>query len=101
MATWTREKIAYIQKIANSGQPPVRGTGARRPLPSFDDLVVLCAQVSRPPIDHYREPCKTSVTIGKRFAEKPLELDIPILIGAISFGAVSKEAKIAIAKGAA
>ncbi|KXB00319.1 glutamate synthase [candidate division MSBL1 archaeon SCGC-AAA261C02] len=100
MTTWTQEKVSYIQKATASGQVPVRGTGARRHAPSFDDMVILCAQVSRPPIDHYREPCETSVELGTRFAEKPLKLDIPILIGAISFGAVSKEAKIALAKGA-
>ncbi|MFQ6129880.1 MAG: FMN-binding glutamate synthase family protein [Candidatus Hadarchaeaceae archaeon] len=100
MTTWTPEKTKKIQEEAKTGQVRVRGTGARRSVPSFDDLVVLCAQVSRPPIDHYREPCDTSVVIGKRFAEKPLELDIPIFIGAISFGAVSREAKIALAKGA-
>jgi glutamate synthase domain-containing protein 2 len=38
--------------------------------------------------------------LGDRFAEKPLELDIPIFIGAMSFGAISKEAKMALAKGA-
>lgn len=99
-ATWTAEKISTICREAATGEVQVRGTGARRHVPSFDDLVVLCAQVSRPPIDHYREPCETKVTLGARFAEKPLTLDIPLFIGAMSFGAVSKEAKIAAAKGA-
>jgi glutamate synthase domain-containing protein 2 len=98
--TWTAEKVYTLQKAATTGEVQVRGTGARRYVPSFDDLVILCAQVSRPPIDHYREPCETKVTLGARFAEKPLTLDIPIFIGAMSFGAVSKETKIAIAKGA-
>ena len=98
--TWTAEKIYALQRAATSGEVQVRGTGARRHVPSFDDLVILCAQVSRPPIDHYREPCETNVTLGARFAEKPLALDIPIFIGAMSFGAVSKETKIAMAKGA-
>ena len=57
------------------------------------------AQVSRPPIDSYREPCKTSVVLGDRFAENPIEIDTPIMIGAMSFGAISKEAKIALAIG--
>jgi glutamate synthase domain-containing protein 2 len=100
ITTWTEGKILKIQREAATGQVQVRGTGARRRVPSFDDLVVLCAQVSRPPIDHYREPCDTSVELGKRFAEKPLKLDIPIFIGAISFGSVSREVKIALAKGA-
>ena len=98
--TWTIEKIYALQRAATTGEVQVRGTGARRHVPSFDDLVILCAQVSRPPIDHYREPCETKVTLGARFAEKPLTLDIPIFIGAMSFGAVSKETKIAMAKGA-
>lgn len=100
MNAWSRDKILYIQKVAVTGQVQVRGTGAHRHVPSFDDLVVLCAQVSRPPIDHYREPCDTSVELGGRFAEKPLKLDIPIFIGAISLGSVSRETKIALARGA-
>lgn len=99
-ATWAPDKMASIDRKAKTGQVPVRGTSTRRKLPTFDDLVVRCAQVSRPPIDHYREPCETKVTLGARYAENPLELQIPIYIGAMSFGAVSKEAKIAIAKGA-
>jgi len=55
---------------------------------------------SRPPIDHYREPCDTEVVLGDRFAERPLKLKAPIIIEAMSFGAISKEVKIAIAKGA-
>lgn len=98
--TWGADRIAIIQQEAATGQAIVRGTGARRHVSSFDDLVILPAQVSRPPIDHYREPCETKVVIGGRFAEKPLEMKIPIFIGAMSFGAVSKEAKMALAKGA-
>lgn len=99
--TWTSEKLSSIKRKSTTGEVPVRGTSAWRHLPSFDDLVIMCAQVSRPPIDHYREPCETKVVLGARYAEKPLKLDIPIYIGAISFGAVSKETKIALAKGAA
>ncbi len=99
-STWTAEKLASLQRKASTGEVPVRGTSARRLLPSFDDLVIICAQVSRPPIDHYREPCETHVTLGARYAERPLKLDIPIYIGAMSFGAISKEAKMALAKGA-
>lgn len=78
----------------------MRGRGAWKRFPYFDDLVILCAQTSRPPIDHYREPCSTEVVLGGRFAEKPLRLKAPIIIGAMSFGAISKEAKIAVAKAA-
>jgi len=62
-------------------------------------LVVIPAQVSRPPIDKYREPCGTDVVLGDRYAENPLKLDTPVMIGAMSFGALSKEAKMALAIG--
>ncbi len=82
------------------GHPPVRGGGGRVRGVSFDDLVFINAQISRPPIDYYREPCDTTVELGGRYAEKPLKLSAPIIIGAMSFGAISKEAKIAIARAA-
>ncbi|MBS3814959.1 MAG: 4Fe-4S binding protein, partial [Hadesarchaea archaeon] len=96
---WTDEKISSIDRKSKTGEVSVRGTSTRRKLPDFDDLVLRSAQVSRPPIDHYRESCETKVELGARYAENPLELQIPIYIGAISFGAASKEAKIALAKG--
>ena len=39
-------------------------------------------------VDSYREPCKTSVVLGDRFAENPIEIETPIMIGAMSFGAI-------------
>ncbi len=98
--TWSRGELAGIAEKARTGKVPVRGTSARRQVPDFDDLTIRNAQVSRPPIDHYREPCETGVTLGSRYAENPLELEIPIYIGAMSFGAISKSAKIALARGA-
>ena len=52
-----------------------------------------------PTIDKYREPCGTDVVLGDRYAENPLKLDTPVMIGAMSFGALSKEAKMALAIG--
>ena len=98
--TWSRGELAGIAKKARTGKVPVRGTSARRQVTNFDDLTIRNAQVSRPPIDHYREPCETGITLGSRYAENPLELEIPIYIGAMSFGAISKSAKIALARGA-
>lgn len=97
---WNSYSVDEIHRKADLGHHLVRGMGAWREFPHFDDLIILCAQTSRPPIDHYREPCNTETIIGTRFAEKPLRLKAPILIGAMSFGAISKEAKIAIAKAA-
>jgi glutamate synthase domain-containing protein 2 len=97
--TWSKEEIAEIKAKASSGKYLMRGMGSVRKLVHFDDLVLLPAQTSRPPIDNYREPCETKTIIGSRFAEKPLEMELPIMVAAMSFGSISKEAKIAFAKG--
>ena len=99
-STWTRREIDEVQIKAAIGRAPVRGMGAWKRFPHFDDLVFLCAQNSRPPIDHYREPCETGIVLGKGMAETPLKASAPILVGAMSFGAMSKEAKIAVATAA-
>ncbi len=91
----------YMRQMASIGHPPVIGMGAENKyFPSLDQLTFIPGQTSRPPIDSYREPCDTEVILGDRFAEKPLKLKAPIMIGAMSFGSVSKEVKIALAKAA-
>ncbi len=98
---WSGWVGRHIDYLAAYGKSPVRGCGAwDSRLPSLDDFLILPGQTSRPPIDSYREPCDTEVVLGARFAEKPLKLKAPIIIGAMSFGSLSKEAKIAIAKAA-
>jgi len=97
---WSLTDLAEINRKATEGSYKVRGCGATRVIPTFDDLVIVPAQASRPPIDKYREPCNTRVVLGDRYAENPLILDTPIMIGAMSFGALSKETKIALAMGA-
>ena len=62
--------IAEIQRAAREGLYEIRGFGAKRRLPTFDDLVLLGASVSRYPLEGYREKCATNVTIGTRFAEQ-------------------------------
>ena len=69
-------------------------------LPHFDDLLFLGASMSRYPLEGYRETCNTKVTLGTRYASKPLELDIPITIAGMSFGALSGRAKEALGRGA-
>ncbi len=98
---WSRSVVHEIWRKSETGEYLVRGTGATRPVPHFDDLVILPAQTSRPPIDKYREPCETGVVLGDRYAEEPLILETPIMVAAMSYGAISLEAKIAIAKGTA
>ena len=72
----------------------------KKRLPHFDDLLFLGASMSRYPLEGYREKCSTNVTLGTRFAKKPLELDIPITIAGMSFGALSGPAKEALGRGA-
>lgn len=64
---------------------------------SFDDLVFVPAQLSKRPVDYFREEISSKTIIGKN-SKKPIVLETPIVIGAMSFGALSKEAKIALAK---
>ena len=86
-ATFPRHVIAEIQRAAKEGIYDIRGFGAKRSVPSFDDLLFLGASVSRYALEGYRERCDTSVTLGTRFAKKPIELKIPITIADMSFGA--------------
>lgn len=99
-ATFTPEVNAEIRRAAATGIYDIRGGGAKRKVPHFDDLVFLGASVSRYPLEGYRETCNTKVTLGTRFAKKPIELDIPITIAGMSFGALSGQAKEALGRGA-
>ena len=95
-----RATISDIQRAAEEGIYQIRGFGAKRSLPHFDDLVFLGASVSRYPLEGYRESCDTDVTIGAARAERPLQLDIPITIAGMSFGSLSANAKEALGRGA-
>ena len=91
---------AEIRRAAKTGIYDIRGGGAKRRVPHFDDLLFLGASISRYPLEGYREKCATNVTLGTRFAKKPLRLDIPITIAGMSFGALSGPAKEALGRGA-
>ena len=99
-ATFPRSVIAEIQRAARTGIYDIRGFGAKRVMPTFDDLLFLGASMSRYPLEGYRERCDTSVTLGTRYAKKPIELKIPITIAGMSFGALSAPAKEALGRGA-
>lgn len=99
-ATFPRHVIAEIQRAASTGLYDIRGYGAKRHVPSFDDLLFLGASMSRYALEGYREKCDTNVTIGTRFAKNPIELKIPITIAGMSFGALSAPAKEALGRGA-
>ena len=98
--TFTDSINSEIRRAAATGIYDIRGGGAKRKLPHFDDLLFLGASISRYPLEGYREKCETKVTLGTRFAKKPIELDIPITIAGMSFGALSGQAKEALGRGA-
>ncbi|MGI9333225.1 MAG: FMN-binding glutamate synthase family protein [Gammaproteobacteria bacterium] len=98
--TFDRHTINEIRRAASTGLYRIRGWGAKRALPTFDDLVFLGASMSRYPLEGYREACGTGVTIGTRHASKPIELAIPITIAGMSFGSLSANAKEALVRGA-
>jgi glutamate synthase domain-containing protein 2 len=99
-ATFDEFSLAEIRRAATTGIYDIRGGGAKRKLPHFDDLLFLGASMSRYPLEGYREKCGTDVTIGTRFAAKPVELKIPITIAGMSFGSLSAQAKEALGRGA-
>ena len=95
-ASFPPRVISEIQRAAHEGIYAIRGAGAKRHVPNFDDLVFLGASMSRYPLEGYRERCDTNVVIGARHASKPIELDIPITIAGMSFGALGANAKQAL-----
>lgn len=98
--TFTKSVNAEIRRAADTGIYDIRGGGAKRSVPHFDDLLFLGASISRYPLEGYREKCATNVTLGARFAKNPIELDIPITIAGMSFGALSGAAKEGLGRGA-
>lgn len=97
--------VGEIHELARHGlsrsghHGPVAAMGVpRAELPTWDDVQLLTAQLARfPLLDD--EPVGTDVVIGPR-AARPLRLDIPLFVSDMSFGALSAEAKVALARGA-
>ncbi|CAJ96976.1 Glutamate synthase domain 2 [Cupriavidus necator] len=99
-ATFDPAALAEIRRAAATGIYDIRGGGAKRKLPHFDDLLFLGASVSRYPLEGYREKCGTDVVLGTRYAKKPIHLKTPVTIAGMSFGALSAQAKEALGRGA-
>lgn len=101
----TEPYTRYINELAKNGLKNIGHHGFteamgvdRNTLPKWDDIQFLPAQLARRPLLD-ESSVNTKVTIGKN-AKKPLVLDIPLFISDMSFGALSREAKIALSKGA-
>ena len=88
-----------IHQMAVSGKPIIEAMGTRMKMPSWDDILILGAQLNPPPLMEHDE-VDTETIIGKH-AEKPMVLKNPVYISHMSFGALSKETKVALAKGSA
>ncbi|HTI52109.1 MAG TPA: FMN-binding glutamate synthase family protein [Planctomycetaceae bacterium] len=98
--SFNRHVLDYIHHAAEHGLYEIRGLGAKRAIPTFDDLVFLTASASRYPLEGYREKCTTKTVLGARNAKKPIVLDIPITIAGMSFGALSANVKEALGRAA-
>jgi glutamate synthase domain-containing protein 2 len=99
-AIWSPAVIEDIQLKAQLGRYRLQGFSTHRRLPSFDDLTFVPCTLSRVPLEGYRERCETRTVLGTRHASKPVVLDRPITIAGMSYGALSKTAKVALGKAA-
>ena len=95
-AGFDRKIIDYVHHASATGLYEIRGLGAKRHVPHFEDLVFLGASLSRYPLEGYREKCVTKTVLGTRFATKPVELAIPITVAGMSFGSLSANVKEAL-----
>ncbi len=88
-----------IHEMAVTGKSAIEAMGTQMKMPVWDDILVLGAQLNPPPLDEHAEVSLKTV-IGKH-AKKPMVIDMPVYISHMSFGALSKESKTALAKGSA
>jgi len=97
-----RKVMEEIKYRAETGKYIIRGFGYSGKLPDFDDLFLVPVHGidTLAPVDQYREKVDTTVIRGKGRVKRPLELKTPVMIGAMSYGATSREFKLACAKAA-
>ncbi len=88
-----------IHEISVTGRTISAAMGTQLPLPSWDDILLLGAQLNTQPLDD-KSPVDTRTVIGRK-ARRPMELESPVFVSHMSFGALSREAKTALAKGSA
>ncbi len=88
-----------IHEMAVTGKSAIEAMGTQMKMPDWDDILILGAQLNPMPLDEHADVSLQTV-IGKH-AKKPMVLDMPVYISHMSFGALSKETKIAMAKGSA
>ncbi|MBQ7173491.1 MAG: 4Fe-4S binding protein [Clostridia bacterium] len=114
-ANWQNDTIREIYKQANSGGVLLSSMGNPKPLPIYwDKLLINASQVTNPPIDPLREPMETKVTLGKKpdkisrtpdgkidcRLEPQIELALPVMFSAMSYGSISYNAHASLARAA-
>lgn len=115
-ANWDNDTVREIYKQANSGGVLLSSMGNPKPLPVYwDKILINASQVTNPPIDPLREPMETRVFLGKKpetltrdssgklVCELPsqIELSMPVMFSAMSYGSISYNAHSALAQAAA
>jgi glutamate synthase domain-containing protein 2/rubredoxin len=91
--------MADIHQIAETGKSIIEPMRTRKPVPSWDEILIKGAQLAKLPLNH-EVPVNTQTVIGPG-AKVPLVIETPVYVTHMSFGALSKEAKIALATGSA
>jgi len=114
-ANWQNDTIKEIYKQANSGGVLLSSMGNPKPLPVYwDKILINASQVTNPSIDPLREPMETKVSLGKKpdkitrdaggklVCEMPpqLELSMPVMFSAMSYGSISYNAHASLARAA-
>lgn len=91
--------MSDIHKMSVTGKTIIEAMGTKMSMPNWDDILILGSQLNPPPLMEDEEVNITTI-IGKN-AKKPMILNGPVYISHMSFGALSKETKISLAKGSA
>ena len=114
-ANWSEQTIKEVYKQANSGGVLLSSMGNPKPLPVYwDKILINASQVTNPPIDPLREPMETKVFLGKKpdkvlrrasgelITQMPpqLELSMPVMFSAMSYGSISYNAHASLARAA-
>lgn len=95
----SRGHMDLIHQMAVEGTSVIEPMGTTLPVPSWEDILILGAQLNPPPLAEHA-PVSTRTVIGKT-AQKPMVLENPVFVSHMSFGALSREIKIALAMGSA
>jgi glutamate synthase domain-containing protein 2 len=105
LGEWRRETDALerhmedIHRISVTGESIIEPMRTRRDVISWDEILIKGAQLARIPLNQ-DDPVNTRTVIGPS-ARKPLEIETPVFVTHMSFGALSREVKVALAKGSA